>query len=60
MNKTKGYDNYIKLIEIVKKKYPNEKNIKRVIENIKKSVIKKNNNINSNEFILKCIKYISQ
>ena len=60
MNKTKGYDNYIKLIELVKKKYPNEKNIKRVIENIKKSVIKKNNNINSNEFILKCIKYISQ
>lgn len=60
MNKTKGYDNYIKLIELVKKKYPNEKNIKRVIENIKKSVIKKNNNINSNEFILKCIKYINQ
>jgi len=60
LNKTKGYDNYIKLIELVKKKYPNEKNIKRVIENIKKSVIKKNNNINSNEFILKCIKYISQ
>lgn len=60
MNKTKGYDNYIKLIELVKKKYPDEKNIKRVIENIKKSVIKKNNNINSNEFILKCIKYISQ
>lgn len=56
----KGYDNYIKLIELVKKKYPDEKNIKRVIENIKKSVIKKNNNINSNEFILKCIKYISQ
>jgi hypothetical protein len=56
----KGYDNYIKLIELVKKKYPNEKNIKRVIENIKKSVIKKNNNINSNEFILKCIKYINQ
>lgn len=60
MNKTKGYDNYIKLIELVKKKYPNEKNIKRIIENIKKSVIKKNNNINSNEFILKCIKYINQ
>tara|TARA_Y100000389_G_scaffold128449_1_gene125868 strand:+ start:98 stop:280 length:183 start_codon:yes stop_codon:yes gene_type:complete len=60
LNKIKGYDNYIKLIELVKKKYPNEKNIKRVIENIKKSVIKKNNNINSNEFILKCIKYISQ
>lgn len=60
MNKTKGYDNYIKLNELVKKKYPDEKNIKRVIENIKKSVIKKNNNINSNEFILKCIKYISQ
>lgn len=58
MNKTKGYDNYIKLIEIVKKKYPNEKNIKRVIENIKKSVIKKNNNINSNEFILKCINFL--
>ena len=55
-----GYDNYIKLIELVKKKYPDEKNIKRVIENIKKSVIKKNNNINSNKFILKCIKYISQ
>ena len=58
MNKTKGYDNYIKLIEIVIKKYPNEKNIKRVIENIKKSVIKKNNNINSNEFILKCINFL--
>lgn len=58
MNKTKGYDNYIKLIELVKKKYPNEKNIKRVIENIKKSVIKKNNNINSNEFILKCINFL--
>lgn len=60
MNKTKGYDNYIKLIELVKKKYPNEKNIKRIIENIKKNVIKKNNNINSSEFILKCIKYINQ
>ena len=58
MNKTNGYDNYIKLIEIVKKKYPNKKNIKRVIENIKKSVIKKNNNINSNEFILKCINFL--
>jgi pyrimidine operon attenuation protein/uracil phosphoribosyltransferase len=56
----KGYDNYIKLIELVKKKYPDEKNIKRVIENIKKSIIKKNNNINSNKFILKCIKYINQ
>lgn len=54
----KGYDNYIKLIKLVKKKYPNEKNIKRVIENIKKSVIKKNNNINSNEFILKCINFL--
>ena len=60
MNKIKGYDNYIKLIKLVKKKYPNEKNIKRIIENIKKSVIKKNNNINSSEFILKCIKYINQ
>ena len=60
MNKTNGYDNYIKLVKLVKKKYPDEKNIKRVIENIKRSVIKKNNNINSNEFILKCIKYISQ
>lgn len=59
MNKIKGYDNYIKLIKLVKKKYPNEKNIKRIIENIKKSVIKKkNNNINSSEFILKCIDFL--
>lgn len=58
MNKIKGYDNYIKLIGLVKKKYPNEKNIKRIIENIKKSVIKKNNNINSSEFILKCIDFL--
>ena len=60
MNKTSGYENYIRLIKLVKKKYPDKKNIKRVIENIKKSVIKKNNNINSNEFILKCINYINQ
>jgi hypothetical protein len=55
-----GYNNYNKLIKLVKKKYPNEKNIKRVIENIKKNVIKKYNNLNSNEFILKCINHINQ
>lgn len=55
-----GYSNFKKLKKIVSKKYPNENNIKRIIDIIKKKVILKYNNINSNEFILKCIENINQ